>query len=80
MCHRRTILMLAGIILSIVVFAQDKITKLKVHPYLFYTNDRVATLKDRLKTDTRFAKAWQQMGRTGQQNTKMEFCIRYGSQ
>lgn len=55
----RKFLLITALMLCTNAFAQDKITKLKTHPYLFYTNDRVATLKEKIKADTIFARAWQ---------------------
>lgn len=41
--------------------AQVRIDKIKQHPYLYYTNDRIREAKEKIKEDTAMNNAWQAM-------------------
>jgi hypothetical protein len=58
MWHQKIAIVFAGLFMYVAVFSQDKIGKVKAHPYLFYTNEKVNELKDKLKKDTAFEKSW----------------------
>ena len=43
-------------------FAQDMTTgRIKAHPYLFYTAERVQHVKERMRTDTMMSRAWNEI-------------------
>jgi len=61
---------LKKIIVLIIVLVSISYTKLsaqKAHPYLFYTNERVQFLKNRIKTDTAIANSWNNINRNADQ-------------
>lgn len=43
------------------VSAQEKINKTKKHPYLFFTDERIKSVKEQMKNDTAMQASWQKM-------------------
>lgn len=58
---RKSITVIAGVLLSFLSFSQEKITKIKAHPYLLYTNNKVNELKEKINKDSSFARSWQSL-------------------
>jgi hypothetical protein len=58
MFNKKSVVVLAGILSCLFSFSQDKITKVKAHPYLFYTSSKVSELKEKVREDSSFARSW----------------------
>lgn len=44
-----------------IAFAQERIKRVKQHPYLFYTNEKIEATKAKIKQNQSFANAWDEM-------------------
>lgn len=55
---KQTVIVITGLMFCFTALAQEKITTVKTHPYLFFTNDKVKELKEKIDKDSSFNRAW----------------------
>lgn len=61
MFYKKISFFILGLLLSIGLLSQEKISKVKSHPYLFYTSENINRVKEKIRKDAAFSKSWQQM-------------------
>lgn len=49
------------LLMGLFAFSQEKISKIKAHPYLFYTTENIKEVKEKLRKDTAMERSWREM-------------------
>jgi oligo-alginate lyase len=61
MRYKITIVFFLAVLAVLSAFSQEKITKVKAHPFLFYSDENIKAVKEKIKKDTFMERAWKQM-------------------